>query len=175
MIESLTQIAGKVLSCACGKRLRSFLSCRTGQSLVEFTVLAPIFFLLIFAVLDLGRVYFVQLTIQHSLREAGRFAVTGNHLPDPNNPSQTLSRVASIREVIRRSSVGVVSDVQAVQVSSQGVANSAGGPGQFMTVSLAADVKLVTPLIAQFFPNGVYRITAATTFQNEPFPPGHAL
>jgi Flp pilus assembly protein TadG len=150
--------------------LRAFRGSRSGQSLIEFAVVAPIFFLLIFAVLDLGRVYFVQMTVQHSLREAGRFAVTGNHLPNPSDPTKTLTRIDSIREVIRRSSVGVVTDVQAVQISSQGVSNNAGEPGQPVTLSLSADVKLVTPFLSQFFANGSYRVTASTTFQNEPFP-----
>jgi hypothetical protein len=133
------------------------------------------FFLLIFAVIDLGRIYFVQLSIQHALREGGRFAVTGRHLPDPHNPSQNLTRVSSIREIVRQASVGLVRDVQTVQISSDGTSDNAGQPGKPVTLSLTTNLQLVTPLIASFFPNGSYRITAATTFQNEPFPSNQAL
>jgi hypothetical protein len=101
--------------------------------------------------------------------------VTGNHLPNPNNPTQTLSRIDSIRSVISQSSIGALTDVQAVQISSQGVTNSAGGPGQPVTLSLTTDIKLITPFFAQFFKNGSYRISASTTFQNEPFPANQSM
>jgi hypothetical protein len=40
-----------------------------------------------------------------------------------------------------------------------------------MTVSVTVKVALMTPLIAQMFPNGQYTFKASTTVMNEPFPP----
>ena len=65
-------------------RLRSM----NGQTIVEFAFVVLIFFLLVFAVLDFGRLFFVQMSMQNAVQEAGRFASTGNHFPDPNNPGQ---------------------------------------------------------------------------------------
>src|SRR5581483_8506070 len=65
-----------------------------GQSLVEFAMIALLF--LLFGVVDFGRLFFVQMTLQNAVRQAGRFAITGNHLQDPKNPGQNLSRVNSI-------------------------------------------------------------------------------
>jgi TadE-like protein len=62
------------------------------QAMVEFLLVAPLFFFLIFAVFDFGRLFLTQMEVENAVQEAGRFASTGNHLPDPNNPGQYLSR-----------------------------------------------------------------------------------
>jgi len=59
-------------------------------------IIVPLFFLLVFAVVDLGRLFFVQMALQHAMRQAARLAVTGNKLADPDNPGSMLSRVDSI-------------------------------------------------------------------------------
>ena len=139
-----------------------------GQSLVEFALVAPLFFILVMGIFDFGRLFFTQMTLQHALRQAGRYAVTGNHLPDPSNPGQTLARVASIMAVAEKAAVGL--DVTKIKISSNmGGVGSAGGPGDTMTISLGSDLQLITPIIGQFFNGGVYHFTVSTSFKNEPF------
>ena len=48
-----------------------------GQSLVEFALIAPIFFLLIFGIIDLSRAFQAYVTIQEAARGGARYAVTG--------------------------------------------------------------------------------------------------
>jgi len=142
--------------------------------MVEFPLVLPIFMLLVFGVIDFGRLFFTQLTVQHAMREAGRFAVTGNHLPDPNHAGNLLSRVDSIVRVARAAATGI--DVSGVLITSQrgGTtgASRAGGPDDTVTIALTVNLKLITPLIGQFFSaDGLYTFTSSTTFKNEPFPP----
>jgi len=151
------------------RRLRS----ESGQSLVEFAIVAILLFQLVFGIMDFGRVLFAQLTLQHAIREAGRFAVTGNKLPDPVDPNRTLSRVDSIKEVARRTAVGL--DVSNIDISSPNGSGNAGGPGQNVTISMQQSLRLITPIVAQFFPNGQYSFTLRTTFKNEPFPPSQTI
>lgn len=42
-----------------------------------------------------------------------------------------------------------------------------------MTISLTTHLQLMTPIIAQFFENGIYTFTVSVSFKNEPFPPGN--
>ncbi|HUI05734.1 MAG TPA: TadE/TadG family type IV pilus assembly protein [Verrucomicrobiae bacterium] len=150
---------------------------RRGQSLVEFAMVAPLFFLLVFGITDFGRLFFTQQTLQFALREAGRYAVTGQHqYIDPNDHSAgTYSRVQSIRNVAQQYAMGLLSDPSAIQISSGSTTNYAGGPGETVVVSLTTDLKLITPFIGNFFgPNGDYRFTVSTTFKNEPFDLGDA-
>jgi Flp pilus assembly protein TadG len=145
-----------------GKTLRS----RSGQSLVEFALVAPLFFLLVFGITDFGRLFFTQETLQFALREAGRYAVTGQHMSDAQG--NALSRVASIKSIAQQKAIGI--DVSNISISSDGVANFAGNPGDTVIVSLTTNLKLITPMIGRFFgPSQTYTFTVQTTFRNEPF------
>src|SRR5471030_1151035 len=87
-----------------------------GQVMAEFAIVAPLFFLLTFAVFDYGRLYLLQMTLQDAVQQAGRFASTGDHLSDPNNPGQNLSRIASIIATAQQYAVGA--DISNIQISS---------------------------------------------------------
>jgi Flp pilus assembly protein TadG len=142
-----------------------------GQAMAEFALVASMFFFLIFAVLDFGRMFLIQANLQDAIDQAGRFASTGNHLNDPRNPGQTLSRINSIIQTFQNAAYkwpGV--DLSGLQISSQaGGAGSAGGPGDTVTLSLTTNLKLMTPLVSRFFPNGTYTFTSTASFKNEPF------
>src|ERR1700674_2134342 len=84
----------------------------SGQTMVEFAIVVPLFFFLILAVLDFGRMFFLQMNVQQAVDEAGRFASTGNHLPDLKNPGQNLSRVNSIIAEAQRTALVPISSVQ---------------------------------------------------------------
>ena len=45
-----------------------------GQALVEFAIVAPVFFLLLFGLIDLGRYVYVTNSFAQAAREAGRYA-----------------------------------------------------------------------------------------------------
>ena len=77
-----------------------------GQTMLEFALVAPLFFFLVFALIDYGRLFFVEMDLQNAVEEAGRFASTGNHVPDPNNPGQYLSRVNSIIATAQQAASG---------------------------------------------------------------------
>jgi Flp pilus assembly protein TadG len=143
-----------------------------GTSILEFAMVAPMVLLLLFAVFDFARLFYVEMNLQNAVREAGRFGITGNHLSDPNHPGQTLSRVNSIIQVAQQAAIGL--DVSNIQISSaSGGKGSAGGPGDTLIISLTTNLKLMTPIVAQFFTNGSYTFTVGVTVKNEPFPPGN--
>jgi Flp pilus assembly protein TadG len=153
-------------------RVRRLRTQSAGQSLVEFAIISVLLFLLMFAILDFGRLFYVKTTLQSALREAGRLAVTGRHLPDPNNPGSNLSRIDSIIATAQRYAMGV--DISNIEISSPlgGVTRPAGGPRETVIISLTTDLKLLTLYIGRFFgSSGVYHFTVSTAFLNEPFDP----
>src|ERR1700722_7656866 len=106
-----------------------------GQTMVEFVLVAPLYFLLTFALMDFGRAFFVQMNLQQTVQEAARFASTGNHLPDPNHAGQNLSRADSIIAEAQQSAMG--GNISSIQISSVGGGvGSAGGPGDTVTIAL---------------------------------------
>lgn len=144
-----------------------------GQSLLEFALILPILSFLIFGVVDFGRLFWVQMTLQDAVRQAGRFASTGNHLPDPNNPGNNLTRVASVTQLVQQAAAQAGVQVASIQVTSNGVSGSAGGPSDPVTITATVNLQLITPLIANFFPQRQYTFTVSVTFQNEPFSLGN--
>jgi len=152
------------------KRLLRRFRSEEGQSLVEFAFAALMFFFLVLAVFDFAHLFFVEMDVQNAIQEAARYGSTGNHLPDPKNPGQNLSRVKSIVDTLKKNAWGV--NVSNIRVSSlKGGSGSAGGPGDMETVSTTVSMPLATPVVAAFFPNGKFTFTASVTVMNEPFPP----
>jgi Flp pilus assembly protein TadG len=142
---------------------------RSGNSMVEFALVAPLFFLLVFGIMDYGRLFYEQETLQYAMRQAGRFAVTGQSTGGTN-------RVSAIIKVAENASAGLINNgnINSILITSAGVTNYAGGPLQEMTITMVSNLKLITPGVAAFFPNGTYTFTNSVTFRNEPFDPSKA-
>ena len=162
---------GKTITWIHGLRRLGCKSCsEEGQSLVEFAFTILVFLSLCFAVFDFGHLFFVEMNIQNAIQEAARYGSTGNHLPDPKNPGQNLSRVTSIVNTFKQQAIAV--QISNIQVSSlSGGSGSGGGPGDMLTITATVNMPLMTPLVAQLFPNGQYTFNASITVKNEPFPP----
>ncbi|PSH02805.1 MAG: hypothetical protein CXZ00_15520 [Acidobacteria bacterium] len=145
--------------------------CR-GQTLVEFVLVAMIFFFLSFAVIDFSWLLFNQMNLQDAVREAGRYAATGNHLPDPKKPGATLSRAASITQVLAQTA-GNAAYIQLVTIKSiSGGVGSAGGPGDTVTITAVCGVPSLTTSIGKFFgSDNKFHFTVSSSFKNEPFSP----
>lgn len=151
------------------RRFGSVLRKREGSAVIEFVLIALVFFGLIFAIFDFGRLFYIQFALHSAVREASRFTVTGNVLPDPNNPGEYLSRVDSIVAKLQRAVPGI--DVAAGSVSIIGPdgPGDAGGPGEVVTISIEYDIELVTPFIRPLFRDGVHHYSVSVVSQNEPF------
>ena len=137
--------------------------------MVEFALVLPCLFLLIFSIIDLGRWYFVKETLQNAVRQAGRYAVTGNN-------NGLTNRLASIQQVATQASMGInplIYNITSKQVGSTNVNGSAGSAGDLITISLTTTVNFFTPGVARWFgTGGSNTFTVTATFRNERFPTG---
>lgn|ERR1700749_1556794 len=59
------------------RRLTARLRANDGSAIIEFAMLAPIFFMLLFAILEIGVIFFAQSTLQHATNNLGRLIRTG--------------------------------------------------------------------------------------------------
>lgn len=155
-----------------GRDSRSAISKSKGLAVVEMAIILPLMLLLIFATIDFGRMFFTQITLQHAMREGGRFGVTGQRLPDPDQPQDLQSRIESIRQVVYDAAIGVSVEPDNIIVSSlSGGANNAGQGGDTITISMSYRFQFATPIVGKFFNDGSQEFTVSTSFRNEPFPP----
>ena len=155
-----------------------------GQATVELALATVLLFGLLFAIIDLGVLFFVNLTMQNAVRTATRYAVTGQSGLDPNGGTD---RMAALVQAIKDNSYGLYDKnlhnpkdptVKVIQPLSGVFRNYTGGtvqtsvPGQpndIIVVSLTYTWPLMTPLLKPLFPNGRYTFTVKSTMRNEPF------
>jgi hypothetical protein len=144
-----------------------------GLVTVELAIVLPMFILLLLCIIDFGRLFFTQSTLQHAMREGGRYGVTGQQLPDPANPGSLESRLNSIKQIVTQAAIGVnINPADIIISSARGGVGNAGGPGDTLTISLTYTFVFATPLIGNYFNHGSTTFTTSTSFRNEPFPPG---
>ena len=98
-----------------------------GQSLVEFTLVLPIFLLVLFAIIDFGMAFNAWITVTNSAREGAR-------LGSVRAPSGDI-------ETRVRDTAGSLGDDLTVIVT-----NAEGDPGESVVVDVSYDYSLITPL-----------------------------
>lgn len=103
-----------------------------GQSLVEFALVVPLLLLLLFGIMDFGRIFHAYLTLDHAGREAARSASVGKD-------DATVKSVA-------------VSDASSIGLTADKVSISPGSPrssGSNVTIKITYPINFLTPVIGQ--------------------------
>ncbi len=136
----------------------------SGQSIVEFAIVLPLLLLMFFGIFEFGRFYFTKLTLQHAVREATRFAVTGNVLTDPET-GEPIDRAGSIVRVILHNTENLDVALDGVSISPA----DGGGPEDIVRVAVDFRYNLTLPLIRGIVPDGYVDISFSTAMRNEAF------
>jgi len=126
---------------AAGRRSR-------GQTLVEFAFVAPIFFFMLFAIIDFGRyVYYVQI-INNAAREGARYAIV--HGDNSFQPTGPLPDDPKIESVVKNYAVGVIGNAAVLDIKSFW-GTPPGSPsnhrGQKVTVTVDYEFHPIIPLV----------------------------
>jgi TadE-like protein len=110
-----------------GKLLPAHSRRSRGQALVEFAFVAPIFFLLLFAIIDFGRyVYYVQI-LNNAAREGARYAIVhGSRSFTPTGPPSADPTGIAVANVVRNYAIGVIGSGPTFNIVSTW--NKAAGP-----------------------------------------------
>jgi Flp pilus assembly protein TadG len=156
---------------------------RRGAALVEFALIAPILFFLIAMIMELGIMFWVNLTMQYAVREGARYSVTGQNNLDP--ASANKQRYEAVLRKINDSSLGLyamVSPVVVVNGVSQAPSaynnNMFGAAGDIVVLQVNCTWPVITPawrLMALLNPKtstsapGQYAFSVAATMRNEAF------
>ncbi|MFD1020639.1 TadE/TadG family type IV pilus assembly protein [Thalassobacillus hwangdonensis] len=104
---------------------------RSGQSLVELALILPILLIILFGIVDFGRLFHAYLTIDHAGREAARAASV------QNDDSTIIAKA-------RASTAGLDSDQLTVTLSPGGSRPS----GSEVTITLSYQIGFITPLVS---------------------------
>lgn len=146
---------------------------QSGTTLVEMAIIAPLFILVLIAIIELSLMFFTTLTMQYAVREGARFAITGRA---NETGTGTQQRFTTTINKIKENSLGMYERVSpAISVNGATYAEKNYGNSMFgvggdvVVLRLDCSWKVTTPLLSTFFPGGVYKFQVATTMRNEFF------
>jgi Flp pilus assembly protein TadG len=147
----------------------------SGQALVEIAFSLGIFPLLVWGTIEFGTMYSYKVTLQNAVRQAGRYAITGQCTS--GNNCTAADRYNAIIEILEGTSQGLINsnNVGDVAITCTNLGGGcpvggAGGPGDEIVITVTYPYQFVTGPITRFFPSG-YTITVASSVTNEMFPP----
>ena len=110
-----------------------------GQALVEMALVLPLFFLLLFGVIEMGRVGYAYITVSNAAREGGRIATIGG---------TDLAINSSINNAaVSLDPASLTITITPLQSQRQS--------GQAVTIQVTYPVQLIIPLISNVIPNPV--------------------
>ncbi|MBI2227549.1 MAG: pilus assembly protein [Deltaproteobacteria bacterium] len=154
----------------------SVLRKKGGQAVVEMTFGFLLFFTIFMSIVEFSHLLYAKVTLQHALRSAGRYMVTGQTKKDGDGndiPRDQMVHTVFCANVI---AAGVVcpslgSDFQFVCLPTPGTdcTRPGGGPNQTVMVTVNLAKPALMPFFSQFYPTGGVPFTLSTTWKNEPF------
>ncbi|MGY3570630.1 TadE/TadG family type IV pilus assembly protein [Vibrio paucivorans] len=142
-----------------------------GAAIIEFTFVASVFLSVIFTIIDLGILGYVQLTMQHAVREGARYAVTGRSDLDPDDNGD---RSAAIIQKISNASNGLLSkvieeeDIRVEDIYGNPVAGF-GGPGEIIAIHMDCEWPIASVFALPLADSGIYKFTVSAAMKNEEF------
>jgi Flp pilus assembly protein TadG len=155
-----------------GRRARG----ESGQALVEFTLVAMVFFLIVFGIIDFARFFQSWVTVQHAAREGARYAITGRVDCD----TYSDNRQGCIQYVAKQATTGLSGAPGNVTVSfkswdypgyTQEHDGSAGDQCDAMEVKVDYDFTFAAPIIGDVLGAVHIPIAGRERMVNEPFGP----
>ena len=157
----------------------------SGAAALEFALVLPLFAFLLCGIIDFGRYFFIQHTLQFATREGARLGLVGGILEGVQGNDNAEMRKNSIIETIQEKASAAVAlsgdSICISAISSSDYSDStdcsgqqdAGLPGQYMRVRTLYAYRFLTPLVGNLFredgAGGIKTIRAEATYRNELF------
>jgi Flp pilus assembly protein TadG len=142
--------------------------------MVEMTFGFLLFFALFMAIVEFSHLLYSKLTLQHALRTAGRYMITGK--TGTSGAGTQIPRDQMIHQVFCNNVIAA-----GVQCPALGTSNfqfacvgspctqPGGGPDQTVIVTVNLSKPTLMPFFSRFFPTGGVPFQLSTTWKNEPF------
>jgi len=111
-----------------------------GQALVEMALVLPLFLLLLFGVMEMGRIGYTYITVSNAAGAGGRMATIGGTNPEIETAIKNAASSLSPTSL----TITITPTLLSQRYSGQGV-----------TVEVTYPVQLIIPLISNVIPNPV--------------------
>lgn len=115
-------------------RIRSLARPRRGQAIVEFALILPIFLLIVFGTLDLGRIVFLKAVLENAVREGARAGMVTQPFSETVVRNRVTAQPGLANATVDASCSG-------------GIDNDGCGYGSTVTVEATLPVQIVAGLV----------------------------
>jgi len=163
----------------------------SASAAIEFAMVAPIFFLLLLAIVEDGVIYFAGATLQYATDNAARYVRTGQAQAGSLTQAQFRQRICNDIGPVLACNANLQVDLQSFSgyggasftnpLDGSGNVNSglnnyqAGTACNVVLLRVFYTRNIITPMLSPFLTNmatGKHLITATAAFRNEPFTSG---
>lgn len=134
-----------------------------GVALVEFAIIMPLLFLLVFGIIEFGNAFFQNLDVRHGAREGARLAAVNAFEGEADQVSSIIAETCARMDMSGGSTVVVSIDVNGSLVAPP----SDAGVGDEVTVTVQRDLDQLTGFLA-FALDGVDLTSSVTTRLEQP-------
>ena len=163
---------------------------RSGTAAIEFALVAPVFFLMLFGTIETGIIYFAGTALQNATDDAARMVRTGQAagMSEAQFKTQICGEIsglisagtcsANLQVDIRQYATFTAASYPAV-TNANGSLNTAAmqypgslAPCEVVLVRAFYPWSIITPLmqpLLENMPNGQYLLAAAAAFRSEPY------
>ncbi len=131
-------------------KIQTFIKNNRGQTLVEMALVLPILLLIIFGIIEFGRIFNAHLTLTHASREGARAGAV--HKSD-----------SEIEEVVINASYPLIVNEDNITIDPQDIYRSV---GYSITVEINSSIEIFTPVISNLLENP-YPVSGKTTMRVE--------
>lgn len=145
-----------------------------GVTAIEFALLAPVLFLLLFGIIEFSLVMFAASVVEGATANAARLSRTGAERSVAGDPGERAKAdSARLRQLILEKGGGLLKDenllIATIPATSQ--SGTMGEPNEMVTYSVTYSWKIMMPLFGALiaYPDGVYDIHSTAVVVNEPF------
>jgi Flp pilus assembly protein TadG len=174
---------------------KRFLKANSGATAVEFAMVAPVFFMALGSVVEMGLMLFTEYVLQSSVQEAARQIRTGQAQSAGLSSAQFKTEICDLAKVVMKCEANVHVYVRSAATftalkaatpsyltvgtayggATPSTSYSCGGPSQAVAIIATYDWDIVLPFMDAFGNidgGNKRRIAGFAMFQNEPFPTG---
>lgn len=132
---------------------------RHGATIVEFCLIIPVLFLILFAIFDFGNLFYQQISANQAAREASRvFSVTVNSM----STSAAITKATIAAQKYGSNSISFTYDSGSAVGSSDKISK-----GTNVTTTVTKSITIFTPILSSFFKPNPYPCKAKSTMEVE--------
>ncbi len=114
-------------------RIPGFMArCRSGAAAIEFALAVPVFLLMVYGMVEMGRLFWIQSTLQYAVEESVRYAIVNNAVLETDVANVAAAKAATVGATATNFTVTFETLL---------------GARTFVTVQAAYPFSLLTPLV----------------------------